>query len=339
MNNGEPSSSALVEVDERVTEELEALRAILLDEIEVIFNESGRPVTVETVLLPATAADEEQQFVTVTLAVDLPPTYPEDSPSIRLRNPRGLSDDLVAKILIEARAKCEDYVGQPVIYELIELVKEHLTSSNTPNCHCTICLYGFHDEDDFTKTPCFHYFHAHCLACYVRSCQESRKAEREKLPQWQRMQEKEVAMDDTSVPCPVCREVVSCELQRLAQAAPPHDVSAAHNFELTDELRSLQRRMSALYLKQQSKGGIIDPEAEDSKLLLVTQNPQAPGSRSWRTDRRPGQAPVVQHPAPLRESARSAPKAGSSNHQRHRGGGSRRDRRAAHTQPSCESTR
>jgi E3 ubiquitin-protein ligase RNF25 len=72
-------------------------------------------------LLPSTAADEEQQFVTVTLAVDLPPNYPDASPSIRLRNPRGLSDDLVTKIAAETRAKCEDYVGQPVIYELIEV--------------------------------------------------------------------------------------------------------------------------------------------------------------------------------------------------------------------------
>jgi hypothetical protein len=69
--------------------------------------------------------------------------------------------------------------------------------------------------------------------------------------------------------------------------------------------------------------------------------PQAPGSRSWRTDRRAGPAPAPQqhNPTAVRETPRSGPKAGSSNQQRHRGGGSRRDRRAPHPSASCESTR
>jgi E3 ubiquitin-protein ligase RNF25 len=75
-----------------------------------------------TAVFPSTAADEEQQFVTVTLSVDLPSGYPDVSPVLRLRNPRGLDDDLLAKIMTEAKAKCEDYVGQPVIYELIEVI-------------------------------------------------------------------------------------------------------------------------------------------------------------------------------------------------------------------------
>lgn len=78
---------------------------------------------VETVVFPSTAADEEQQFVTVTLNVELPPGYPEVSPLIRLRNPRGLDDDLLVKIMTEVKAKCDDYIGQPVIYELIEVYK------------------------------------------------------------------------------------------------------------------------------------------------------------------------------------------------------------------------
>jgi len=77
--------------------------------------------TVETNVLPSTAADEEQQFVTVTLTVDLPTGYPDVSPVVRLRNPRGLDDDLLVKIMTEAKVKCEEFIGQPVIYELIEV--------------------------------------------------------------------------------------------------------------------------------------------------------------------------------------------------------------------------
>ncbi|XP_065349036.1 E3 ubiquitin-protein ligase RNF25 [Cloeon dipterum] len=293
-------------MDERVNEEIEALTAILMDEVKV--SQSEESITVETVLFPSTAADEEQQYVTVTLAVDLPAGYPDQSPIVRLKKPRGLDDDLLSKILTEAKAKCHDYLGQPVIYELIELVREHLTCSNTPSCHCAICLYGFRDEDEFTKTPCFHHFHAHCLASYVRSYQETQKQEKEKVPLWQRLQHKDSEDHDCVVPCPVCRESLSCQLDRLASAAPPKDVQDALNFQLTDELKELQTKMASLFLYQQQKGGIIDPEADDSKLLLVTQTtsneeqevvpppvpapatqppasgfkPQAPGSRSWK---------------------------------------------------------
>jgi E3 ubiquitin-protein ligase RNF25 len=56
----------------------------------------------------------------------------------------------------------------------------------------------------------------------------------------------------------------------LSSATPPLDVENARQFELSDELRSLQRQMAALFNHQKRRGGIIDPEAEDSKLLLVT---------------------------------------------------------------------
>lgn len=53
-----------------------------------------------------------------------------------------------------------------------QVAKEHLTEENIPCCQCTICLYGFADGDVFTKTQCYHYFHSHCLARYVRHALE-----------------------------------------------------------------------------------------------------------------------------------------------------------------------
>lgn len=70
--------------------------------------------------------------------------------------------------------------------------------------------------------------------------------------------------------CPVCREPIQCDMNLLSSAAPPLEVENARQFELSDELRSLQRQMAALFSHQKRRGGIIDPEAEDSKLLLVT---------------------------------------------------------------------
>lgn len=286
------------ELDERVLDEVEALQAILMDEVTVKTNESGMPVSVETVLLPATADDALQQYVRITLVVELPPGYPDTEPVVHLRNPRGLDDSVLTKIEEETKKKCEDYRGQPVIYELIELVKEHLTASNLPSCQCVICLYGFREGDHFTKTQCFHYFHSHCLACLVTTTEKNYHEEQEKLPAWQKQQS-----SSFQVLCPVCREPITYDMELLSSAPPPMDVENARQFELSDDLRSLQEQMASLFSYQKQRGGIIDPEAEESKLVLVTETQESedtagssippqplprlapvvpPGSRDWR---------------------------------------------------------
>ncbi|KAG8276884.1 NF-kappaB binding [Homalodisca vitripennis] len=66
------------------------------------------------------------------------------------------------------------------------LVKEQLTACNVPCCQCCICLYGFRQGDHFTKTPCYHYFHSHCLAKHLRISHRIFNEEQDKLPAWQR---------------------------------------------------------------------------------------------------------------------------------------------------------
>ncbi|XP_069705618.1 E3 ubiquitin-protein ligase RNF25 [Periplaneta americana] len=277
------------DVDERVVDEVEALKAILMDELIVRTNESGYPEAVETVLFPSTADDALQQYVCLTLVVELPPGYPDVPPVTSLRNPRGLDDSVLGRIERETKEKCESYRGQAVIYELIELVKEYLTASNLPSCQCAICLYGFREGDHFTKTQCYHYFHSHCLACHVTSSEKSYQEELDKLPAWQRNQQPQ---SPCQVLCPVCREPIQCDMALLSTAAPPLDVENARQFELSDELRSLQRQMAALFSHQKSRGGIIDPEAEESKLLLVTETPEPEGD-----DDPPGPSLLLPPPA------------------------------------------
>ncbi|XP_067011175.1 E3 ubiquitin-protein ligase RNF25 [Anabrus simplex] len=252
------------DLDERVVDEVEALKAILMDELAVKTSESGCPSAVEIVLYPSTAHDAVHQYVRITLVVELPPGYPDSVPTVHLRNPRGLDDSVLDKITREVKEKCSDFCGQPVIYELIELVKEHLTASNLPSCQCAICLYGFKEGDHFTKTQCYHYFHSYCLAAHVTNTERSFHEEQEKLPAWQRDHK------GYQVLCPVCREVIACDLEELKSAPQPLDVENARHFELSDELRSLQEQMAALFSYQKQRGGIIDLEAEESKLVLVT---------------------------------------------------------------------
>ncbi|XP_046388393.1 E3 ubiquitin-protein ligase RNF25 [Ischnura elegans] len=340
-------------IDERVIEEIEALQAILMDEIVIKTNESPSPgdqvfpVVVESVVLPSTAADADQQYVRVTVALGLPAAYPDESPYVVLRNPRGLADEVLSRIEEDVKLKCADFSGQPVIYEIIELVKEHLTSSNCPSCVCAVCLFGFQQGDAFSKTECFHYFHSHCLACYVRTTQCTLREEREKLPLWQQqqLQQKDQSVrktrsDDESeafqVPCPVCREPISADLESLSAAAPPKALEAAPPFEVTKELRALQHQMADLYLYQKSRGGIIDVNAEQNKLLLLTSGPaedttNASVSMGMSSAVRAAPKPIASNQSRGNRSCRGSGWSNSSNQQDQRrtwnargGGGSRR---------------
>lgn len=58
-------------------------------------------------------------------------------------------------------------------------------------------------------------------------------------------------------------------MEALSGALPPVDRETARNFEMDEQLKSLQQKMAALFRHQQSRGGIIDPDADDSKLLVT----------------------------------------------------------------------
>jgi E3 ubiquitin-protein ligase RNF25 len=65
--------------------------------------------------------------------------------------------------------------SSPMLFELIELARDLLTTNNVPKTECMVCLIPFGEEDEdgsvdnaFMKTHCFHYFHRNCLAEWVR---------------------------------------------------------------------------------------------------------------------------------------------------------------------------
>lgn len=256
-----------IEIDERVTDEIEALCAILLDdELTVTKNNDGVPINIETLIKPSTGEDCESQYVCITLSANLPTGYPDVSPIITLKNPRGLDEKTVEKIKIDTDLKCLNFIGQPVMFELIEIIRDNLTKSNLPTGQCAICLYGFCDGDEFIKTDCYHHFHSYCLGRHINASKKYYIDEYNKLPQWQQ----ETANEFQAI-CPVCRDIIiNCNFDNLCMASPPVDVENATEFLVTNELLELQKKMSILYLKQQEKGGIIDPEAEGIKMLLRT---------------------------------------------------------------------
>lgn len=254
--------------DERVSEELEALQAILMDELKFKFDDSGKCIGLETEVHPWTALDTEQQYVRVTLQVSLPVGYPDIKPNITLSSPRGLDESLLKTIQKEVADKCAESLGQPVIFEIIEIVKERLTASNMPSVPCCICLYGFREGDQFTKTHCYHYFHSTCLAGHLTASENTFREEQDKLPPWQRTESFQAV-------CPVCRAHISYDVEVLRSALPPRELEEAPVFQPTPELRRLQESMSKLYLKQRSKGGIIQPS---NKTLLLSEESNGEGT-------------------------------------------------------------
>lgn len=129
------------------------------------------------VLYPATADDEESRYVTLTLELTLPPSYPKQSPNIVFRNPRGLNEDMLDDLMKCMKERCEEKKESQMVYELIDMGQEFLTKNNRPASECPICLLSFTEFDVFYRTKCFHHFHSKCLGNYLQNLANSFKEE------------------------------------------------------------------------------------------------------------------------------------------------------------------
>ncbi|KAH8384714.1 hypothetical protein KR093_006059, partial [Drosophila rubida] len=225
---------------------------------------SGAVESIETTVLPLTGEEDEQQYICVTLQVLPPPGYPDVSPTFKLLRPRGLDDARLEAIRSACNAKIKESLGFPVVFDLMEVVREHLTGSNLPSGQCVICLYGFSDGDEFTRTECFHYLHSYCLARHLNALRRNYQEEFDKLPAWLQK-----TADAFQALCPVCREHIHDEADSLKCAMPPSELENAPDFKVTQELRQMQHHMSQLYLQQKSRGAIIDVEAEGSAVIAI----------------------------------------------------------------------
>ncbi|KAH8275386.1 hypothetical protein KR026_006310, partial [Drosophila bipectinata] len=245
-------------------DEVESLEAILMEDVIIKRTPSGEVDFIETTVLPLTGEEEEQQYVCVTLQVYPPQGYPDVSPLFKLLKPRGLDDSRLESIRSACNAKIKESLGFPVVFDLIEVVREHLTGSNLPCGQCVICLYGFAEGDEFTRTECFHYLHSYCLARHLNAMRRNYQEEFDKLPAWQQK-----TADPFQALCPVCREHIGDDTDSLKCAMPPSELTNAPDFKVTQELRQMQQRMSQLYLQQKSRGAIIDVKAEGAAVISI----------------------------------------------------------------------
>uniref|UniRef100_A0A182WG66 RWD domain-containing protein n=1 Tax=Anopheles minimus TaxID=112268 RepID=A0A182WG66_9DIPT len=251
-------------------DEVESLEAILMDDVHITKNASGFPEMIETTVFPTVGEELESQYVCITLQVLPAVGYPDVRPNVKLRNPRGLDDSIIGQIERTVQQKLTESIGQPVVFDLIDIIREQLTASNLPSGQCVICLYGFLEGDEFTKTVCYHYLHSHCLACHINASKRNYEEELEKLPIWKRKEAKPFQAQ-----CPVCRESIDdVEVEPLMRCRPPAERENAPKFKVTDELKSLQAQMNRLFMHQKRRGGIIDLEAEEGNVIAIrTESP------------------------------------------------------------------
>ena len=95
----------VADADGLIGDELETLRAIYMDDIEIcLFDDSpSRPCLLSYVVEPATANEKANRYVSFTLELALKENYPFSSPEINVKNPRGLSENLVRSIYVRLR--------------------------------------------------------------------------------------------------------------------------------------------------------------------------------------------------------------------------------------------
>lgn len=259
---------------DEVSEEIEAVTAILdEDTVEVDHDASGCVTEISIKITPLTASEQEKQYVSLTLVVTITEGYPSSPPGLGIRNPRGLEESAVASLLDEMTSKCEEYSGCPVMFELIEMGREFLTARNVPVVRCIICLNNIQEEDQFMKTECLHFFHKHCLGRYITNMQETYDEQRKEA------QKNSVSIKDFEVLCPVCREPIGdsrYNLSDLLQSEPPVSEQAEPvKYSISEDVKKLQKTMEELFIKQKEKGGIIDLEAEEKKFLVVTNSQES----------------------------------------------------------------
>uniref|UniRef100_A0A2K5TKC7 Ring finger protein 25 n=1 Tax=Macaca fascicularis TaxID=9541 RepID=A0A2K5TKC7_MACFA len=286
------ASAAAGEEDWVLPSEVEVLESIYLDELQVIKGNGSPQVLTQSHLrfylihLQNFTVGDLHHFASCHCRG---PgfTYPHEVPQISIRNPRGLSDEQIHTILQALGHVAKAGLGAAMLYELIEKGKEILTDNNIPHGQCVICLYGFQEKEAFTKTPCYHYFHCHCLARYIQHMEQELKAQGQE--QEQERQHAATKQKEVGVQCPVCREPLVYDLASLKAAPEPQQPMELYQ-PSAESLRQQEER-KRLYQRQQERGGIIDLEAERNRYFISLQQPPTPAEPESAVDVSKGSQP------------------------------------------------
>eukprot|EP01100_Stratorugosa_tubuloviscum_P011467 TRINITY_DN5116_c2_g1_i1.p1 TRINITY_DN5116_c2_g1~~TRINITY_DN5116_c2_g1_i1.p1 ORF type:complete len:187 (-),score=57.33 TRINITY_DN5116_c2_g1_i1:100-660(-) len=174
-------------------EELALLEAMYPNELTV-----KKPNQISIQLSPSTGGDEMGIWVKCEIIFTISTNYPEVCPIIEVEDLLGLEPIELSKICSNLKERSEELKGQQMLFELIELAKELITSMNKP-ANCPICLITFETSDYYTTT-CKHKYHRDCLFKWFNICyQESIKKQNELFAVSIN------TINPRAIKCPVCR--------------------------------------------------------------------------------------------------------------------------------------
>ena len=193
-------------------DEIDFLSAVFFEELQISdINTDKNEKIIYLNLEPSTADDKTKQFVFVKLRVIIPIDYPNVPPNWSTLISRGLSDEILNRLLTEAKQVSEGKVGHSMLYEVIEHLKVFLTQQNKPSEACCVCMCEFDLDQEYTKTNCFHFFHLSCFSSYVRvelECIHCKETEHQIAG---------LKKEKLNLECPVCREVIPNDSQCLGR--------------------------------------------------------------------------------------------------------------------------
>ncbi|KAH8550420.1 kinase-like domain-containing protein [Umbelopsis sp. PMI_123] len=129
--------SELSELHEIQTNEIEALKAIFMDDFkEVEEKKTAWNVATKNIefIIHLTPSEEEHEtaHTSIDLNVRLPKTYPKRMPELRLLNPHGLTPAAVQELRSSLQPICKNLLNQEMIFDITDHIKTFLSVHNKP---------------------------------------------------------------------------------------------------------------------------------------------------------------------------------------------------------------
>nr|CAB3265652.1 E3 ubiquitin-protein ligase RNF25-like [Phallusia mammillata] len=247
---------------ESIDDEVMVLESIY-EELEVTRNDRNQISNVGITLLPATANNAKVQHVKLQLRFDISEKYPITPLNVVFVSSRGMSDDHLQKLKDLLDKHIQQSQNENILFPLIEIAKDSLTSNNIPSSPCPICLFSFRAFDVFEKLECFHHMHSFCMFQYVTNYLGQQK--QEALEAKKHNKHANIQNTGNQIPCPVCRILTTFDLDSLENSQEPVHNETSLNW---NGIRRLMKSMNNTYERQKQCGGLIDLEAEKNKHLL-----------------------------------------------------------------------
>ena len=109
--------------------EIETLKCIFIDDELTIKRE--KPYNLE-ILIHSSNETEERDYLKLKLIFDLPEDYPNEIPYFRIKNLSAdyIDNNAIERFEEEMRERANESLGQMMIFELADLLKEKITSIN-----------------------------------------------------------------------------------------------------------------------------------------------------------------------------------------------------------------